>query len=298
MSPPERLVDAAVAAASRLAGAGAAAAAAERGSNSARIATGLGVFSSQSLVDLYSLIYDSTDPDELSRRPMRGSCGWPLPAATSDPAWRDAALVGARRQQPRARRRSRACSRRAAARIVPDCRAAGRRARADRLDACRRLRPRSGAMDRRGRGHGRRIRRPLLGDAGAGRARPAASTSAAGRISGFIGRDDSPGRKRSALLVAGLAGARPDRPRRRLAAQQPPRAAASSAASRWTTMIDAAGGARPGGHGAGPRRHRLPGARASSSCRRATSSARSPRCARRGQDFAARMIAAEALART
>ena len=35
--------------------------------NSARIATGLGVFSSQSLVDLYSLIYDATDPDQLSQ---------------------------------------------------------------------------------------------------------------------------------------------------------------------------------------------------------------------------------------
>ena len=32
---------------------------------SAKIATGLGVFSSQALVDLYALIYDSTDPDDL-----------------------------------------------------------------------------------------------------------------------------------------------------------------------------------------------------------------------------------------
>src|SRR5881398_3134105 len=33
--------------------------------NSALIAAGLGVFSSQSMVDLYSAIYDSTDPDDL-----------------------------------------------------------------------------------------------------------------------------------------------------------------------------------------------------------------------------------------
>ena len=40
---------------------------------SARIAAGLGVFSSQSLVDLYSLIYDFTDPNELS-----GTDAWQL----------------------------------------------------------------------------------------------------------------------------------------------------------------------------------------------------------------------------
>ena len=34
--------------------------------NSAFVAAGLGVFSSQSMVDLYSAIYDSTDPDELA----------------------------------------------------------------------------------------------------------------------------------------------------------------------------------------------------------------------------------------
>ena len=34
--------------------------------DSARIAAGLGVFSSQSMIDLYSAIYDSTDPGDLA----------------------------------------------------------------------------------------------------------------------------------------------------------------------------------------------------------------------------------------
>jgi hypothetical protein len=39
----------------------------EKRLESARIATGLGVLSSQSLIDLYSLIYEATDPDQLSQ---------------------------------------------------------------------------------------------------------------------------------------------------------------------------------------------------------------------------------------
>ena len=38
---------------------------AEQRLDSARVAAGLGVFSAQSLVDLYSTIYDSTDPSDL-----------------------------------------------------------------------------------------------------------------------------------------------------------------------------------------------------------------------------------------
>ena len=43
---------------------------------SARIAAGLGVFSSQALIDLYSEIYDLTDPSDLgAERRLAGAAG-------------------------------------------------------------------------------------------------------------------------------------------------------------------------------------------------------------------------------
>ena len=73
----------------------------------------------------------------------------------------------------------------------------------------------------------------------------AAGVDSRGRINGFIGRDKSQGKMRSALLVAGLAGLG------RISAD-----AANSLNRRyglglgrttsWTRMIDAAGGARAG----------------------------------------------------
>ena len=171
---------------------------------SAMIAAGLGVFSSQSMVDLYSAIYDSTDPGDLA-----DTDAWQLRQAFvgKDADTRLAAirkLLGDR--QGRAaegsgagagRPRGDACRAR--------CQARQGRAGPDLGDARRRLRPGGGALDRRRSTDGRRGCRPLLGDAGAWRARTS-PTSARGRINSFIRRDKSRDKVRSALLVAGLAG--------------------------------------------------------------------------------------------
>ena len=116
-----------------------------------------------------------------------------------------------------------------------------------------------------------------------------------GRINAFIGHDKSPGRKRSALLVAGLAGLgridldTADRfnSRYHLGLDRQ---------SSWTKAIDDAAGRRQAGTvavlaGTGLQTsdiRRLP----SSHMLHIISAFR-----RTGQDFAARMIAAEALAR-
>jgi hypothetical protein len=116
------------------------------------------------------------------------------------------------------------------------------------------------------------------------------------RLNGFIGRDTSPNHVRSALLVAGLAG---------LGRIDPETANALNRRyglglgrqSSWTRMIDAAAGRGQAGTvlvltGTGfqtPSVARLPGAHmfhAITSLKRT------------GQDFTARMVAAEALART
>jgi len=116
------------------------------------------------------------------------------------------------------------------------------------------------------------------------------------RINAFIGRDDSPGRLRSALLVAGLAGlgriddATANSLNRRYGL-------GLNRQSSWTKMIDAAAGRRQAGTvlvlaGTGfqtPRFEQLPAVH----MYHAITSLR-----RTGQDFTARMIAAEALSRT
>lgn len=173
--------------------------------SAARIATGLGVFSGQSLVDLYSAIYDRTDPDQLS-----ASDAWQLRLAF---AGRDQAtrLGAMRRLWSKAdkgldREATRAMLAIAASRIAPDAGlgddaaniiasllAAGMDQEAakwapvvDQLD--------QGAQDRCW--------------AMLALAAPASQglDLSYGRIDKFIGRDKSVGHRRGALLVAGLAG--------------------------------------------------------------------------------------------
>lgn len=171
---------------------------------SARIATGLGVLSSQALTDFYSWIYDSTDPNDLS-----GTDAWQLRLAFAATT-REARLAAMRRLWGDGgdrveREASRALLARAAARIPPSAEvqadapeliasmlAAGMDAEAVRWAA---------AVDDMDDQFADRAWAMLALAAPAG----APVDVGTGRINAFIGRDESPGRKRSALLVAGLA---------------------------------------------------------------------------------------------
>ena len=196
--------------------------------NSAWVAAGLGVFSSQSMVDLYSAIYNSTDPDDLP-----STDAWQLRQAfvgkdadTRLAAIRRLLVVG---KDPLQKEAMRALVARAASRIEPDAKlqadapdlisamlAAGYDQAAARwIGACGRMKDEAGD----------RCWAMLV------LAAPNASglDLSAGRITSFIGRDKSRNKIRSALLVAGLAGPRPNHARRRQFAQSPlrpwPRAA-------------------------------------------------------------------------
>jgi len=264
--------------------------------DSARIAAGLGVFSSQSLVDLYSMIYDATDLDQLSETDP-----WQLRLAYvgKDP---DARIQAIRRlwsigsDDPLQREASRALAARAATRIDPDSKlqedapaliasmlAAGYDREAARwIVAVRR-------MDER-----------YADQAWAMLALGAPDTAGLdisfGRINAFISRDKSPEKKRSALLVAGLAGLgrldgrSADRLNRR-------HGLAIGHRTRWTRLIDGSAALGQAGSvlvltGSGFQAagfEQLP----SSHLYHAVAA-----LDRTGQDFTARMIAAEALART
>jgi hypothetical protein len=264
--------------------------------DSARVAAGLGVFSSQSLVDLYSMIYDATDLDQLSETDP-----WQLRLAYvgKDP---DARIQAIRRlwsiggDDPLQREASRALAARAATRIAPDSKlqedapaliasmlAAGYDREAARwIVAVRR-------MDER-----------YADQAWAMLALGAPDTAGLdisfGRINAFISRDQSPEKKRSALLVAGLAGLgrldgrSADRLNRR-------HGLAIGHRTRWTRLIDGSAALGQAGSvlvltGSGFQAagfEQLP----SSHLYHAVAA-----LDRTGQDFTARMIAAEALART
>jgi hypothetical protein len=263
---------------------------------SARIAAGLGIFSSQALVDVYSQIYDATDPNDLG-----GTDSWQLRLAFAgrDQETRLAAMRrlwssgGDDRLQKEA---SRALLATAAARIEPDpdlqddapdliasMLAAGldsgaaRWARAvarmdgDKADRCWAMLA-LGAPD----GSGVDV--------------------SATRVNEFIGRDKSLGRKRSALLVAGLAALG------RLDAASASRLNSRyhlhiERASPWAQMIDAAAKRNQGGTvlvlaGTGlqaPDFDSVPSAQIFHIVMGLRNT---------GQQFLARMIAAEALART
>jgi hypothetical protein len=262
---------------------------------SALVAAGLGVFSSQALIDLYSAIYDSTDPSDLPN-----SDAWQVRQAFVA-ASMDDRVAAIRRildlgKEGPAREGARAAAARAASLIRPDAKyqddapdliAAMLAGGFDRAAA--RWAGAIGDMDD---GSGDRCWAMLA------LAAPNAVSMGIGgtRLASFIRRDDSPGKKRSALLVAGLAGLG------RISTGVADNYNRSNGfglglQTSWTRMIGAA--ARRGQAGTvlvmtgvglqGIAPERIPAAHLyrSISALKAT-----------GQDYTARMIAAEALART
>ena len=259
--------------------------------SSARIAAGLGVFSSQALVDFYSQIYDSTDPNDLG-----GSDAWQVRLAfagrdndTKLAAMRHLWGDGKDSLQAEA---SRALLAGAAARINPDP-----KLEADAPELVASML--AGGLDRRAERWNAAVQH--MDDKFADRCWAMLALGSpdpvdTGRLGGFISRDDSPGKKRSQLLVAGLA-----------ALGRIDLAAASRLNSRyglhlertsnWTAMIDAAANrGQPAtvlvlaGTGFQTRSWAdVPSAHLF----HAVAALR-----KTGQDYTARMIAAEALART
>jgi hypothetical protein len=261
--------------------------------DSALFAAGLGVFSSQSLVDLYSAIYDATDPTDLPT-----TDAWQLREAFvgKDEAARLDAIrkVLAIGKDPRRKEAARALVARAATLINPDAKLA--------KDAPELISAMLAA------GYDRAAARWIsavnqMDDADSDRcwamlalAAPDVSSVGTSRISGFIRRDNSPNKVRSAFLVAGLAGLG------RISADT-----ANSLNRRyglglgrstsWTRMIEAAAGRGQAGTvlvltGTGFQTaswDKVPSAH----LYRAIGALE-----RTGQDFTARMIAAEALSRT
>jgi len=262
---------------------------------SAEIATGLGVLSSQSLTDLYSLIYEATDPDDLPETP---AFQLRLAFAGKD---QDTKLAAMRRlwgvsQAPLAREASRAVLGRAATLIAPNSDLqtdapnliASMLAAGFDTDAARWARAVSQMDDQ------------YADEAWAmlalGAPEPSGVDVSVRRINAFIDRDKSDGHKRSALLVAGLAGLG------RLDAETAGRLSSRFGLrlghrSSWTRMIDRAGSLNQPGTvlvltGTGmqtPTFAELPPAHLyhAIAALKATD-----------QDYTARMIAAEALART
>ena len=260
---------------------------------SAMVAAGLGVFSSQTMVDLYSQIYDATDPGDLG-----DSDAWQLRQAYvgKDPETRLAAirkLLGTGRDGLQ-KEAARALVARAATFVAPSADLA---ADAPELisamlaggydEAAARWIPAVNGMDAT---DGDRCWAMLA------LAAPNIADVGTGRINSFIRRDKSRDKVRSALLVAGLAGLG------RISADT-----ANSLNRRydlglghvtsWTTMIDAAAArGQPGTvlllSGTGfqtPAFDRIPAAHLYHSLAALN---------RTGQGFTARMIAAEALSRT
>ena len=262
---------------------------------SARIATGLGVFSSQALIDFYSVVYDATDPSDLGQ-----SDAWQVRLAMVGKDL-DTRLGAMRRlwtstTDPLQSEAIRALLGRAASRVAPDADleadapnliasmlAAGYDAQAARW---------AGAVDD-------------MGDANADRCWAMLALAAPnaggldisfGRINEFIGRDDSPNKQRSALLVAGLAGlGRIDgRTAGRLNSRN---RLGLGRKTKWSLMIDSASQRRQAATvavlaGVGFQASDFNSVPAMHMYHSVTA------LSRNGQEFAARMIAAEALART
>ena len=261
---------------------------------SARIATGLGVFSSSALTDLYSTIYDATDADELAE-----SDAWQVRTAFVGRD-QDARLAAMRRlwaigSGPLEREASRALVARAATRIAPDAALQD-----DAPDLIASML--AAGYDQEAAQWAGAVRRmddkpadacwAMLALA----APPEGIDFSFGRINAFAGRDDSKGRRRTALLVAGLAAL--GRIDARTAARLDSRYDLGiDRPTRWTRMIDAAAkrgqagtvnllaatGMQTSGIGDVPASHLAHAVAAM----RLT-----------GQEFMARMVAAEALART
>jgi hypothetical protein len=260
---------------------------------SALIATGLGVFSSQSLVDLYSDIYDSTDAGDLP-----GTDAWQLRQAFvgKNPDARLAAIrkVLASGRQGYQKEAMRAAIARAATLVEPDAKLA--------KDAPELISAMLAA------GYDKAAARWIpavsrMDDVDADRcwamlalAAPDVTDIGTSRLSGVVRRDNSDRKVRSALLVAGLAGLG------RISTDT-----ANSLNRRyglglgrvtsWTKMIDSAAARGQGGTvvvltGTGfqtPSFAQLPAVHMYHAI---------AALKRTGQDFTARMIAAEGLSRT
>ena len=170
---------------------------------SALIAAGLGVLSSQSLVDLYSDIYDSTDPTDLP-----STDAWQLRQAFVAKN-SDARLAAIRRllgagKQGYQKEAMRALVARAATLVEPDAKLA--KDAPDLISAML-----AAGYDRAAARWIPAVSRMDNDDADRcwamlALAAPDVADAGTGRLSGFIGRDKSEGKLRSALLVAGLAG--------------------------------------------------------------------------------------------
>ena len=262
---------------------------------SARIATGLGVFSSQALMDVYAAVYDATDPSDLGQ-----SDAWQVRLAMAGKDL-ETRLAAMRRLWSSTNDRLeseavRALLARAAARVHPDADfeddapnlvasmlAAGLDREAARW---------AGAVGSMGNDNADRVWAMLA------LAAPSANDLdlSLGRINAFISRDDSPGKQRSALLVAGLAGlSRIDgRTAGRLNERHDLGLGRRSA---WTNMIDAASQRRQAATvavltGVGMQARDFASVPAVHMFHAVTA------LNRNRQGFVARMIAAEALART
>jgi hypothetical protein len=262
---------------------------------SARIATGLGIFSAQALTDLYSAIYDTTGPDELSE-----TDAWQLRMAFvgKDLNGRLGAMRRLWDQDGNSieREASRALLGRAASRVQPSAELE--------KDAVNLIASMLAA------GLDREASRwaPMIGEmddptADAAWAMIAVSAPDAaqldlesGRISAFIGRDKSRGKHRSALLVGALAAlGRVDSDQ--LNDLNRRHGLRLERLSRWTQLVDASAALGQGGTvmvltgtgfqgrdwGSIPPAHLFHSLAA---------------LRRTGQDYLARMIAAEALSRT
>lgn len=261
--------------------------------SSAQVAAGLGVFSSQTMVDLYSAIYDSTDPGDLP-----DTDAWQLRQAFvgKDQDTRIAAIrkILGGGKDSLTKEAARAAVARAATLVTPDAKLAS-----DAPDlvsamlaggydeAAARWLPAANSMDN---ADGDRCWAMLA------LAAPNIADVGTSRITSFIKRDISRDHVRSALLVAGLAGLG------RITTDT-----ANSLNQRyglglghvtnWTKAIDSAAARGQGGTvlvltGTGfqtPFFDRVPAAH----MYHAVSALR-----RTGQDFTARMIVAEALSRT
>jgi hypothetical protein len=261
----------------------------------ARIAAALGVFSSQSLTDLYSTYYDSADPDELG-----GTDAWQLRLAFigKDLDARLAAMrvIWGNAQSPLDRVAAQVLLARPARRVAPDA-----ELQSDAPDLVASLL--AGGFDREASRWARTI-----GDMddepadkvwamlalGAPDARPLGIGAA--RIEEFADRDQSEDKHRTALLIAGLAGLG------RIDARTAGRLNAKyklglGAQTGWSRMIDGAMQRRQAGTAMLLSASALQGREFDTV--EAVYLYHSVNALRRtGQDYLARMIAAEALART
>ncbi|MEO6432692.1 MAG: hypothetical protein ABIO29_01775 [Sphingomicrobium sp.] len=262
---------------------------------SAFIAAGLGVFSSQSMIDLYSAIYDATDPSDLP-----SSDAWKLRQAFVGKD-RDAKMAGIRHfltmgGSALKKEGARAAVARAASLIEPDA--------ALEADAAGMI----GAML--AAGYDRQAARWLaviddMDDANTDACWAMLALAApddvdidltSGRVNGFVKRDTSEGKVRSSLLIGGLAGlGRMSQDASNTINRR--NGFGLGRDTRWTRMIDAAAKRGQAGTvlvltGTGFQTSDWTKVPAHHLYHSVTGLKRT------GQGFAARMIAAEALSRT